>query len=86
MQATATIQQLRDYTLKTVPPFDEDYIVASYFVGWQEGFEPIYVEVQIDDSIDISEEDAIDEALEALHGLGRGKQYGEPDFVHWRAY
>ena len=79
-----TAEKLREYVITTVAAFDTDNVIGSYFVGWQEGFEPSIVEVQACSSMDITEEDALAEAEEAMERLNRG-QGESPDFVIYRA-
>ncbi len=78
-----TAEKLRELVLTTVNAFDADNVIGSYFVGWQEGFEPSIVEVQACASMDITEEDALAEAEEAMQSLNRG-QDDLPDFVIYR--
>lgn len=78
-----TADQLREHVITTVAAFDTDNVIGSYFVGWQEGFEPTIVEVKACSSMDITEEDALAEAEEAMKSLNRG-QDELPDFVVYR--
>ena len=78
-----TTEQLREYVLQTVPAYDTDAVIGSYFVGWQEGFEPSIIEVQACSSMDIFEEDALAAAEDAMLSINRGQE-DVPDFVVYR--
>ena len=78
-----TAEQLRKYVITTVPAFDIENVNGSYFVGWQEGFEPSIIEVQSCSSIEICDAGAIDAAEEAMMNLNRSQVDG-PDFVIYR--
>jgi hypothetical protein len=77
---TQNTTDLRNNTLSTVSAFDEENVIGSHFVGWQEGFEHSYIEVQFCDQIDVSAEDAMEIAEERMRELNRG-QNNESDFV-----
>ena len=78
-----TAEKLREYVITTVPAFDIENVNGSYFVGWQEGFEPSIIEVQSCSSIDLCDAAAIDAAEEAMIDLNRGQE-DSPDFVIYR--
>jgi hypothetical protein len=77
---TQNTTDLRNNTLSTVSAFDEENVIGSHFVGWQEGFEHSYIEVQFCDQIDVSADDAMEIAEERMRELNRG-QNNESDFV-----
>jgi hypothetical protein len=54
--------------------------VKSYFVGWQEGFEHIFIEVQSCNYMNLSQQDAIEIAEERMRELNRG-QDNDSDLV-----
>ena len=78
-----TAEQLRKYVITTVPAFDIENVTGSYFVGWQEGFEPSIIEVQECSIMELCDADAIDAAEEAMIDLNRGQE-DSPDFVIYR--
>ena len=78
-----TLEQLREYVITTVPAFDIDNVTGSYFVGWQEGFEPSIIEVQSCSIMELCDAGAIDAAEEAMINLNRCQEDG-PDFVIYR--
>tara|TARA_E500000318_G_scaffold54300_2_gene50554 strand:+ start:1113 stop:1370 length:258 start_codon:yes stop_codon:yes gene_type:complete len=75
-----TLENLRSYTVNTVYPFDVMNAVKSYFVGWQEGFEHIFIEVQSCNYMNLSQQDAIEIAEERMRELNRG-QDNDSDLV-----
>jgi len=75
-----TLENLRSYTVNTVYPFDVMNAVKSYFVGWQEGFEHVFIEVQSCGYLNLSKEDAIEIAEERMKELDRG-QDNDSDLV-----
>ncbi len=75
-----TLEQLKSYTLDTIPAFDENNAIGSHFVGWQCGFEPVFIEVQFCDSIHVSESDAMEIAEEHMISLDRG--FNEESDLH----
>ena len=77
---TQNITDLRNNTLSTVSAFDEENVIGSHFVGWQEGFEQSFIEVQFCNQIDVSAYDAIEIAEERMRELNRG-QDNESDLV-----
>ena len=82
---TLNTTDLRNNTLSTVAAFDEENVIGSHFVGWQEGFEQSYIEVQFCDQINVSAEDAMEIAEERMRELNRG-QDNECDTVTTRLY
>jgi hypothetical protein len=82
---TQNTTDLRNNTLSTVEAFDEENVIGSHFVGWQEGFEQSYIEVQFsdDDGFDII--DAMDLAEERMRELNRG-QDNKCDLVTTRLF
>ena len=82
---TQNTTDLRFYTLSTVAAFDEENAIGSHFVGWQEGFERSYIEVQFCDQINLSAEDAMVIAEERMKELNRG-QDDESDLVVTRLF
>ena len=82
---TQNTTDLRNNTLSTVAAFDEDNAIGSHFVGWQEGFERSYIEVQFCDQINLSAEDAMVIAEERMKELNRG-QDNESDLVVTRLF
>ena len=68
-----TLENLREKTINTVYPFDVMYPVESHFVGWQEGFEQSFIEVQCCSYLKLSAEDAIEIAEERMKELNRGQ-------------
>jgi len=80
-----TLENLRSYTLETIPAFDEENAIGSHFVGWQEGFEPTYIEVQFCKSFHMSAEGAMEIAEEHMQELNRG-QNNESDLLHTRLF
>jgi len=82
---TQNLTELRSYTISTVPAFDEENAIGSHFVGWQEGFESSYIEVQFCDSINLSPEEAMEIAEEHMLELNRG-QDNESDFLVTRLF
>lgn len=77
---TLTTKELRNNTITTVSAFDEENIIGSHFVGWQEGFEKSFIEVQYCSYIKLTAEDAIEIAEERMKELDRG-QDNESDTV-----
>ena len=82
---TLNTTDLRNNTLSTVAAFDEENVIGSHFVGWQEGFEQSYIEVQFCNQINVSAEDAMEIAEERMRELNRG-QDNECDLVTTRIY
>jgi len=82
---TQNTTDLRNNTISTVPAFDEENAIGSHFVGWQEGFEHSYIEVQFCDQIDVSAEDAMEIAEEHMLELNRG-QDKESDLLVTRLF
>lgn len=78
-----TAEHLREYVITTASAFDTENLIGSYFVGWQEGFEPSIIEVQVCSSIDITEQDAFEEAEEVMKSLNRGQE-DDADFIIYR--
>lgn len=85
MKNTQNITDLRNNTLSTVEAFDADNVIGSHFVGWQEGFEQSYIEVQFCDQINVSAEEAMEIAEERMQELNRG-QDNECDLVITRLF
>ena len=85
MKNTQNIPDLRNNTISTVAAFDEDNVIGSHFVGWQEGFEQSYIEVQFCDQINVSAEEAMEIAEEHMRELNRG-QDNECDLVITRLF
>ena len=75
-----TLENLRENTIHTIYSFDAMYPVQSHFVGWQEGFEKSFIEVQSCAYIKLSTEDAIEIAEKRMKELNRG-QDNESDTV-----
>ena len=82
---TLNTTDLRNNTLSTVAAFDEENVIGSHFVGWQEGFEQSYIEVQFCNQINVSAKDAMEIAEERMCELNRG-QDNECDLVTTRIY
>ena len=75
-----TLENLRENTIHTIYSFDAMYPIGSHFVGWQEGFEKSFIEVQYCKYIPLTKEDAIEIAEERMKELDRGQE-GESDTV-----
>ena len=75
-----TLENLRENTIHTIYPFDVMNPISSHFVGWQEGFEQSFIEVQSCDYIKVTPEQAIEMAEERMKELNRG-QNNESDTV-----
>ena len=82
---TLNTTELRYNTLSTVKAFDEENVIGSHFVGWQEGFEQSYIEVQFCDQINVSAEEAMEIAEERMQKLNRGQE-NECDYVTTRLF
>lgn len=83
MKNTLSTADLRSYTITTIAAFDEDNVIGSHFVGWQEGFEPSYIEVQFCNSFHLTANEAMEIAEERMRELNRG-QDNDSDFLHTR--
>tara|TARA_R110000824_G_C15040802_1_gene660372 strand:+ start:613 stop:867 length:255 start_codon:yes stop_codon:yes gene_type:complete len=79
------ITDLRNNTLSTVAAVDEENAVGSIFVGWQEGFEQSYIEVQFCNLMPYRAQDAIAIAEERMKELNRG-QDNDSDIVVTRLF
>jgi hypothetical protein len=79
-----TLENLRSLTINTIYPFDVMHPVESHFIGWQEGFEQSYIEVQCCSYIKLSPEEAIDIAEKRMKELDRG-QDKESDIIITRS-
>jgi len=85
MENTQNITDLRNNTISTVEAFDEKNAIGSHFVGWQEGFEQSYIEVQFCEAFHMCAEGAIGIAEEHMRELNRG-QDNECDLVITRLF
>ena len=79
-----TLENLRENTIHKIYSFDAMYPIGSHFVGWQEGFEQSFIEVQYCRYIKLSPEDAVEIAEERMKELNRG-QDNESDIVVTRS-
>jgi len=79
-----TLENLRENTINTVYPFDVMNPIGSHFVGWQEGFEQSFIEVQYCSYIKLTAEEAVEIAEERMKELNRG-QDKESDLVITRS-
>ena len=74
------LEYLRANTVNTINAFDVMNPIRSIFVGWQEGSEPIFIEVQSCKYMKLSTQDAIEMAEERMKELNRG-QDNDSDLV-----
>ena len=79
-----TLENLRENTIHTIYSFDVMSPIGSHFVGWQEGFEQSFIEVQYCAYIKLSTADAIEIAEERMKELDRG-QDKESDIIITRS-
>ncbi len=77
---TQNTTDLRNSTISTVAAFDEENVIGSHFVGWQEGFEQSFIEVQFCKAFHMTAEGAMEIAEERMLELNRG-QDNECDLV-----
>jgi len=75
-----TLENLRENTIHTIYSFDAMYPIGSHFVGWQEGFEKSFIEVQYCSYIKLTSEEAVEIAEERMKELDR-EQDKESDTV-----
>jgi hypothetical protein len=73
-----TLEYLRANTVNTIYAFDVMNPIKSIFVGWQEGSERTFIEVQSCEYMKLSTQDAIEMAEERMLELNR-EQDGESD-------